>query len=109
MFPEGAATRLVRPLHPQHFDLPGVWEGQPFEDLDRGGFPGAVGPQESEAFAAMDGEIESRDRRDVVVLLDESGGANRWAVGAVRAAGTVSARAAHRPRACRLSRAASRS
>src|SRR6185437_14913236 len=67
VFAEGTATRLVGPLH-----------SQPFEDLDGGGFPGAIGPQESEAFTAMDGEIETRDRRDVVVLLDESRGADGW-------------------------------
>src|SRR5207244_1011630 len=49
-----ALARAPRPTHAEDLDFARVRGGQPFEDLDRGRFAGAVRPEEAEAFARLD-------------------------------------------------------
>ena len=57
---------------PKHPDLARVLAPQALEDLDRRGLPGAVGADQSEDLAVMDGEVEVVDDRAAVVGLGES-------------------------------------
>ena len=49
---------LLAPAAAEHFDFAGGGVEQAFEDFDRGGLAGAVGPEQAEAFALLDGQIE---------------------------------------------------
>src|SRR5207245_1763103 len=51
----------------------GIGRGEPLEDLDGRRLPGAVRPEEAEAFLGLDGQVQARDRHHVVVALDEPG------------------------------------
>ena len=75
-FAEGPPSRAVIPAHAQDFDVAGVGEGEAFQDLDGGGLPGAIGPQETETLTGIDGEVQSRDGENVGVALDETAGAD---------------------------------
>src|SRR2546428_8339904 len=66
-----------RPAHPEDLHLAPVGGGESVEDLDGGRLARPVGPQESEALACIDGEIEPRDRYDVRVALREPGTTDR--------------------------------
>src|SRR5207247_583671 len=74
---QGAGARTPRPAHPEDLHLAPVGGGESFEDLDGGRLSRPVGPQESEALACIDGEIEPRDRYDVRVALREPGTTDR--------------------------------
>src|SRR6185295_11809505 len=69
------------PALAEHAHLAGVRRVQPLEDLDRRGLARAVGPEQAEALAGMDLEIEAVDRDDVVVALDEAANQECRAVG----------------------------
>ena len=63
---------VAAPLHAQDFDFAAGGREQPFEDLDRGGLAGAVGAEQAEAFALLDGQIEPAhgvDRRPAIVAF----------------------------------------
>ena len=69
----------VAPAPAEHFDLAGGRLQQSFEDLDGGGLAGAVGAEQAEALAGLDGQIESANRLDgraARVVLDELGAAD---------------------------------
>src|SRR5205085_9402086 len=65
-----AQLAFVRaPVEPEDFDLAGVGLGQSFQDLDRRRFPRAVRPEQAEALAAGDGQIEPVHRLHVGEVL----------------------------------------
>jgi len=68
-----ASARPPRPPHPEDLDLAPVGGGEPLENLDGGRLPRPVRPQQAEALARVDGEVEPRDRYDVGVSLSEAG------------------------------------
>ncbi len=59
--PQGAVVGLP-PALVEDFDFAGGGVEQSFEDFDGGGFAGAIGPEQAEAFAALDLQIEAVDR-----------------------------------------------
>src|SRR2546422_9759685 len=59
---QGAGARAPRPAHSEDLDLAPVRWGESLEDLDGGRLARPVGPQQPEALACVDGEIEPRDR-----------------------------------------------
>ena len=62
-----SACRIGRPAQAEHLDLAGVGLGQALADLDRRRLAGAVGPEQAEALAGADLEVEAVDRDDVFV------------------------------------------
>ena len=64
----------LAPSQPQYFDVAGSRGQQALEDFDGRRLAGSVGSQQSEAFAALDVQIEPAhgvDRRPPFVALDE--------------------------------------
>ena len=59
------------PAPAQDHDLAGVRLGEALADLDGGGLAGAVGPEEAEALARTDLEVEAVDGDDVTVGFAE--------------------------------------
>ena len=57
------------PPHAEHLDVARVPRREALADLDRRGLAGAVRPEQPEALAAPDLEIEAADRDDVLVGL----------------------------------------
>jgi hypothetical protein len=45
-------------VDPEHADLTGRPHTETFQDLDRGGLPGSVRPQQDEHLAAVSGELD---------------------------------------------------
>src|ERR1041385_5404378 len=72
--PEALAerARIPPPGLSEHPDLPRVGRGEAFADLDGGGLAGAVGPEEAEALARPDLEVEAVHGDDIAVLLAEA-------------------------------------
>src|SRR5207244_12077392 len=70
---QGAGARTPRPAHSEDLHLAPVGCCESLEDLDGGRLARPVGPQQPEALACVDGEIEPRDRHDVRVSLHEPG------------------------------------
>src|SRR4029077_19909328 len=68
-----AGVGASRPSHPEDLHLAPVGRGEPLEDFDGGGLPRPVWPQQAEALARVDGEIETGDRDDIGVSLDQPG------------------------------------
>src|SRR5450759_4496351 len=54
----------VLPAKSEDLDLASIPAREPFQDLDRGCFPGAVGSEETETLAGCDLEIEPVDGLD---------------------------------------------
>ncbi len=70
---------LPPPVHTEDLDGAGGRVGQPFDDLDGGGLAGAVGSEEAEALADLDGQIEAAHRLDgrpAFIALEQSGAAD---------------------------------
>ena len=61
--------RVPIPAHAEHLDLARIGGRQAFADFDGGGFAGAVGPEQAEAFAAAHFQIEAVDGHHVFVGL----------------------------------------
>ena len=74
---QGPPAVAVVPVHAQHLHRSRIGEGEAFEDFDGGGLAGAVGAEEAEAFADLDGQIEPRHRDDVAEALDQPRAMNR--------------------------------
>ena len=66
------------PSAAEHLHVAGIGREQALENLDRRGFAGAVRPEEAEAFARADVEIETVDRGDVAVPLHEPAATQGW-------------------------------
>ena len=58
---------VADPPHAENLDVTGVRREQTLEDFDRGCLAGAIRPEQSEAFAAPDLEVEAVDRQNVAV------------------------------------------
>src|SRR5262249_43778973 len=75
-----AQGRLVlAPAEAEHLDLARRGLEQALEDLDGGGLAGAVGAEQTEALAGLDGQVEGPDRfhrRPAVGVLGELRGAD---------------------------------
>ncbi len=54
--------RIPLPAHPQNLHLAPVRLLQPFQDLDGGGLSRSVGPEQSEALAALHVQVQRPDR-----------------------------------------------
>ena len=67
----------VVPTHRQHLDRSRVGKREPFEDLDGGSLAGAVGAEQAETLAGLDREVETGNRHDVAVALDQPCTLNR--------------------------------
>ncbi len=70
---------LPAPAHAEDFDLAGRRVEQSLDDFDGGRLAGAVRPQQAEALAPLDGEVQAAhrlDRRLGGVRLDEIGAAD---------------------------------
>src|SRR5262249_3027610 len=74
--PLAEPPRVALPGGPQELDLALVGRGEPLQDLDRRRLPSAVRPQEPEALAAVDREVEPGDGGHVRVALDQSAAAD---------------------------------
>ena len=59
---------MALPRHAQDFDFARGRREQTFEDFDGGGLAGAVRPEQTEALAGLDVEIQSADRLDLSVV-----------------------------------------
>ena len=59
------------PMSPKHFHVAGVGGEESLADLHGRRFSGAVGSENSEAFAALDFEIHSVDSNDITVRLSQ--------------------------------------
>ena len=59
-FPDGGV--VAAPAQAEDLDLAGGRGEQPFEDLDRRGLAGAVGAEQAEALARLDGQVEAAQR-----------------------------------------------
>jgi hypothetical protein len=57
------------PVHAQHLEIAGVARRQALAHLDGGGLAGAVGAEQSEAFAGEDLEVDAIDRDHIAVGL----------------------------------------
>ena len=63
------------PPHPEHLDVAGIARREAFADLDRRRLAGAVGPEQPEALAGRNLEIEAAYGNDVVVGLSKTANA----------------------------------
>src|SRR5271169_2078276 len=59
---------MALPRHTENLDLAGSRFQQTFQDLDGSGLSGAIRPQQSEALACLDGEIQPSHRFDLAVV-----------------------------------------
>src|SRR5258705_1572796 len=75
---QGAPRGAVAPRRPQNLDVAGVGRREALEDLDRGGLPGAVRPEQPEALAGRDRQVETRDRHDITEALGQRAAADRY-------------------------------
>ncbi len=62
----------MRQLRPRSSTVAAVGGGEAFADFDGGGLAGAVGPEEAEAFAARDFEIDAIHGYDIGERLADS-------------------------------------
>ena len=62
----------VRGIHIEHADAAGGPQEEALEDLEGRRLAGAVGPQEGEHLAALDGEVDATDRFERSVSLHET-------------------------------------
>ena len=63
---------VALPALSQNLDLAPVGFEESLQDLHRSRLSGPVGPQKTEAFPALNFEVESVHRHDVVVALDQT-------------------------------------
>ena len=56
----------------EHLHVAGVGLREALADLDRGGLASAVGAEEAEALARLDGEVEAVDGDDVGIGLSQA-------------------------------------
>ncbi len=84
--PDVAAHRVPLADHvvAGHAGPPGGRPGQRAEDLDGGGLPGPVRPQEAERLSRRDLEVDAADRLDVPVALGQPGHGHRGGPGLQR-------------------------
>jgi hypothetical protein len=61
---------MLLPREAEHLDLARIRFEQPLENLDRRRLAGTVGPEQAEAFAAIDDEGQSVDGDDITVPFD---------------------------------------
>jgi hypothetical protein len=73
-----APGSALAPRRSKDLDVARVRCRQPFEDLDRGGLPGAVRPKQAKAFAGPDRQVEARDGDDVTEALGQCPTVNRY-------------------------------
>src|SRR5205809_3530415 len=77
-FAQRASWRPILPPHAENLDVATVGLRQAFEDLDGGRLPRAVRPEQPEAFARADREIETGDRYDVIEAFRQRATVDRY-------------------------------
>src|SRR6266571_4047846 len=75
---QGPSGGAIAPRRAEDLDIPRVRRGQSLENLDGRGLAGAVGPEQAEAFAGPDREIETRDGDDVAEAFGQGAAVDRY-------------------------------